>query len=174
MSDTRPIPDARGYFVTDDGRVLSTNLSGRGDGGRTGPLRELRSWCDHAGYHVVRIVYESRKRGRNRMVHQLVAEAFHGPRPPGAETRHLDGCRTNNTASNLAWGTRHENMADRRRLGESAAGARNGMAKLTQASVALIRTLLARGHTQQAIGQRFGLAQTAVSKIKRGDRWRQH
>lgn len=45
-------------------------------------------------------------------VHVLVAEAFLGPRPEGLEVRHLNGHRDDARASNLAWGTRAENVAD--------------------------------------------------------------
>ena len=51
-------------------------------------------------------------------VHQLVCEAFNGPRT--GETRHLDGNRLNNTPANLRWGTTKENAADRVRHGTSA------------------------------------------------------
>lgn len=47
-----------------------------------------------------------------RYIHELVAEAFIGPRPPGQEVRHLDGSRDNNIVSNLAYGTRSRNAYD--------------------------------------------------------------
>jgi hypothetical protein len=45
-------------------------------------------------------------------VHRFVALAFHGEPGAGEEVRHLDGDPTNNHASNLAWGSHVENMAD--------------------------------------------------------------
>lgn len=46
-------------------------------------------------------------------VHKLVALAFHGVKPVGAEcVRHLDGDRLNNNPANLRWGTFKENSAD--------------------------------------------------------------
>jgi hypothetical protein len=56
-------------------------------------------------------------RGRMTYVHRIVAAAFHGPCPEGQEVRHLDGCRTNNTAANLTYGTPSENNYDRVRHG---------------------------------------------------------
>ena len=50
-------------------------------------------------------------------VHRLVANAFHGPLPPGMETRHLDGNPTNNVATNLVYGTRSENQRDSVQIG---------------------------------------------------------
>lgn len=45
-------------------------------------------------------------------VHKLVALAFIGPRPEGMDTRHIDGDPLNPRASNLAYGTRSENVQD--------------------------------------------------------------
>ena len=52
-----------------------------------------------------------------RGVHQIVCEAFHGACPEGMEVRHLDDNKLNNAASNLQWGTRSENIQDRRTNG---------------------------------------------------------
>jgi len=41
-----------------------------------------------------------------------MALTFIGPRPPGAEVRHLDDDKTHNNAENIAYGTRMENTAD--------------------------------------------------------------
>lgn len=54
---------------------------------------------------------------RSVYVHQLVAVAFHGPRPVGMEVRHGPGGRQDNRASSLCWGTPVENQRDKRRDG---------------------------------------------------------
>jgi len=59
-------------------------------------------------------------------VHQLVCEAFHGPKPsPTHIVLHLDEDPSNNKPENLRWGTRKENQhfpkvqaAFRARVGE--------------------------------------------------------
>lgn len=45
-----------------------------------------------------------------RFIHQLVCEAFWGPRPEGYTVDHLDGDRLNNRAENLEWCSRAENI----------------------------------------------------------------
>lgn len=46
-----------------------------------------------------------------RKVHQLVCEAFHGPKPfDGAVVIHLDENALNNRPENLKWGTQKENL----------------------------------------------------------------
>lgn len=47
------------------------------------------------------------------MVHTLVAEAFHGPRPEGLWIRHFNGVQEDNRAENLAYGTASENALDK-------------------------------------------------------------
>jgi hypothetical protein len=61
-----------------------------------------------------------------RHVHELVAEAFHGPCPEGQEVRHLNGNRFDNAARNLGYGTALQNAADREAHGRTARGDRNG------------------------------------------------
>lgn len=58
------------------------------------------------------------KRGARALsVHHLVASVFLGPRPEGAVVRHLNDTKTDNRASNLAYGTRADNWADGERNG---------------------------------------------------------
>lgn len=105
-----------GYSVSADGKVYSAS------GWRGHELRELQQHTNTHGYLCVHVVERSGKRGR-RLVHQLVAFYFVGPRPsPRHEVRHLDGNKTNNSAANLAWGTRKENAADREAHGRTSRG----------------------------------------------------
>lgn len=96
----RPVVGMEGkYEVSDHGRVWSWP--------RRRPLTLVET---PLGYLVVCL---SRPPGSTtRKVHRLVLEAFVGPAPEGAETRHLDGDKHNNWLSNLAWGTSLENAAD--------------------------------------------------------------
>ncbi|QLF83531.1 HNH endonuclease [Gordonia phage RedWattleHog] len=51
--------------------------------------------------------------GKARLIHHLVMEAFVGPRPDGADIRHWpDTSKSNNTLSNLSYGTRRQNIMD--------------------------------------------------------------
>lgn len=94
------------YQVSSHGSVVS-----RKDGG----VRELSATPNKAGYRQVKL---SRDRTQvSRYVHGLVAETFHGARPVGTEVCHLDGDRSNNRVTNLAYGTTAENAQDRLRHG---------------------------------------------------------
>lgn len=98
----RPIAGHPNYEISSHGRVRSW----RTHRGVPGP-RILKPSPDNRGYLVVRLNQRPRK------VHRLVAEAFLGPKPEGLQTRHLDSNNQNNAATNLAYGTQLENMADR-------------------------------------------------------------
>ena len=101
--DLRPIPGIPDYFASPSGRIWSTK--GRG--------RWLKPSSDRRGYQRVSVVVAGRS--CTRAVHQLIAEAFHGPRPEGMEVCHNDGDPANNTPDNLRWDTHANNMAEIRK-----------------------------------------------------------
>ena len=72
-------------------------------------------------------------------VHRLVLTAHVGPCPEGMECLHGDGDHTNNKLSNLRWGTRKENMADKKRHGTQTCGESHHASRLTEAQVRAIR-----------------------------------
>lgn len=120
MSDWTPIPSWEGiYEAHPDGRVRSLDRliqAGRWTQRKQG--RELRQ--SFAGrYLAVHL-----GRDRRRYVHQLIAETFIGPRPPGKVVCHNDGDVTNNAADNLRYDTRSENNRDMARHGTHRLAAR--------------------------------------------------
>ena len=46
------------------------------------------------------------------LVHRLVCEAFHGPRPPLQDVAHLNGDGRDNRASHVRWASRKHNQQD--------------------------------------------------------------
>lgn len=99
----RPVVGCEGrYEVSDLGRIRSLL--------RRSP-RILKATLGSNGYLLVYAYGRGEKR-RNRFVHQLVAEAFLGPRPPNMDVRHLNGIKTDCRAVNLAYGSRSRNMFD--------------------------------------------------------------
>lgn len=100
-----------------------------------------------------------------RYVHQLVCEAFHGPRPPGLMTRHLDGDPLNNHASNLKWGTQIENEADKDRHGRRPINEGHKRAKLTVAQVNTLRLLANAGLSYAELGRQYKISAEHASRI---------
>ena len=111
MNDTeewRQIADFEGlYDVSNLGRVRSWSRFKKG--APLSPVPNRQGYLSVALQHAGQVRY--------RKIHQLVLEAFVGPRPDGQVVRHLDGNPANNVLSNLAWGTHSENMADAIRHG---------------------------------------------------------
>lgn len=142
-------PSDPSIFVTEDGRVF----------------RELLPSKDSGGYHQIRNGELRQRR------HVLVCEAYHGPRPPGCEVRHLDGDKSNDTPGNLEWGTRLENCADTVAHGRTTRGVKNAQALLTEAQAREIKQRRADGEGGRALAQEFGISEGAVCDLHKGRTW---
>lgn len=105
-----------------------------------------------------------------RTVHSLVADAFLGPRPLGMMVCHRDGTRSNCADTNLYYGTALQNCADAALHGATARGELQGSAKLTESNVVEIRRL-AGSVAQRELGRRFGVCQSTIGFVIRGQTW---
>ena len=115
-------------------------------------------------------------RGKTRYVHQLVAEAFHGPRPEGMQCCHINDNGQDNRACNLYWGTPKQNTADSIRNGTSRLcignkGEDNYRSKLDEGSVRYIRYQHANGRGYGSLSKELGVSKTAIAKILQGRAW---
>lgn len=114
MAEWRPLPCRPDcYEVSDAGMVRSIDRIVLTANGRREPRRGklLKQALTHYGHLRVYLYVD----GKNvtRLVHQLVLEAFVGPRPVGLDTRHRNGDPTDNRLENLVYGTRRENTLDK-------------------------------------------------------------
>lgn len=160
MSEWKSIPGAEGrYAVSDAGEVMSMDFKGSG-------LPGLLKFSNCRGYQTVEI---SRKRFT---VHRLVAEAFIGPRPMGLQINHKNGVKSDNRLENLEYVTQSENMKHAFATGlQSNVGERHSGAKLTEAKVKQIRSMLSLRFRQSEIAALMGVDPSAISHIKRGATW---
>ncbi len=122
--------------------------------------------CD--GYPNVRV----RKNGKllQRTVHSLVAATFLGPRPKGKEVRHLDGNPMNCRLENLAYGTRFENAADRRRHGTQKCGTEIHFAKIT---MEIAREIRASSESAIVLAKRYGVSDETIYSVRHNRTWRE-
>lgn len=110
--------------------------------------------------------------GKNRRVHQLVLEAFVGPRPgDGYQACHNDGDRENNALENLRWDTARGNYLDKRKHGTAVVGSKHKLARLTEDDVVEIRKRLLAGEKAAALAREYAVARTLVSQIKHRRVW---
>ena len=108
----RDIPGHPGHQVSDRRRIRSvdrtiTTTNGQARHYKGKVLCTPLNWD---GYP--RVDLHNKGERRKRLVHVLVAEAFIGPRPEGAQVCHGDGDPTNNHVDNLRYDTPSENTLD--------------------------------------------------------------
>lgn len=161
MIELKDIPGYPGYIASSDGNVYSLHTILKRVG-HMGPY----------GYYVVTL-FKS-KRPKIVALHILVCTAFHGPKKcPSHQVRHLNGDKMDNRPSNLCWGTRQENEADKKRHGTCNSGERNPRAKLNRNDVIALRNMRASGHTYKACATAFGVSQTLARLIVHKEIWQE-
>lgn len=114
----KPVPGYEGYYsISSLGRVRSEErIITRADGFEALVRGRILSPTPTTSGYLIVVLHRDGK-GRNRSVHQLVAESFIGPAAPGLHVRHKDGTRVNNRLDNLEYGTHSDNMLDSVRHG---------------------------------------------------------
>ena len=141
----RPVVGFENYQVSNKGIVR----------GQRGVKKPFFGWY---GYLKVELWKDGKS--KLRPVHQLVIEAFTGPRPKGYQCAHLDGDKYNNTPENLKW----------RRGGEGI-----GNANLTNAQAEEIRRRYVRGKNRsnpgnaKLLAEEFGVSKSTILHVTRGD-----
>ena len=168
----RDVIGHRGYQVSNLGRVRSSKIHGW-RGGDGDEWRIINGSVGKNGYRYIAVT--GRKK---RYVHRLVAEAFLGSPPSGAEVAHWDGVRTNNQATNLRWSTAAENSADKIRHGTTNRGMQSKSRKLTQDEVDQIRARYGDRNgrrfgreSQYALAREFRVSQQRISAIVNYKTW---
>lgn len=153
------------YAVSDDGRVQRVT-----PGRRTWPGRMLKLTLKTCGYMKVSPVLN----GKNVhcYVHDLVAEAFIGPKPEGKEVNHIDGVKTNNVWTNLEYVTHLGNMGHARRTGLSPVGSRCNRGHTTEEDVRMMRILRELGVRTGEIAVLFDVSAPCASEIVTRKKWR--
>lgn len=105
------------YQVSSSGQVKRVPRTMKNVNGRfskvPGGLRKQKIQSN--GYLTVNLSKDNKVKFH--LTHKLVAEAFLGPRPEGADICHNDGDKKNNCVSNLRFDSHSENCNDRARHG---------------------------------------------------------
>ena len=163
-----PVPGWEGYYeVSDLGRVRSLDriLVNRDGVSRRWAGRVLATPLQD-GYPFVSLARNGQH--KTRAVHQLVLEAFVGPRPAGQVCRHGPKGATCNELGNLCYGTAEENMADRNRDGTHGVGMRNPRARLTEDQIRHIRSDRRSGY---ALAKVYGVHMNTIYAIRNRESW---
>ena len=106
---------------------------------------------------------------RKYLAHRASYEAFIGPIPKGMYVCHTcDNVYCVNPA-HLFLGTQKQNLQDMKSKGRHLYGEKNTEAKLTEAQVLQIRNSKL---TCKELGELYGVSNSAISAIKRRQRWK--
>lgn len=172
MTEWRAVLGYEGlYEVSDTGEIRSVPhfsvINRPGYSGRWFPARVLNQRIRRR-YLSVGLFRAGHKKSWS--VHTLVCDAFHGPRRPGMEVRHLDGDRRNNAASNLRWGTKQENEDDKLRHCRRPLGAALNRKVLTIEKVHAILAMEGRA-TLKEISREVGCGLATAHHVLTGRTW---
>jgi len=128
-----------------------------------GRIRKIVKQQNWNGYRSVSI------NRQNVLVHRLVCAAFCG-NPANLLVNHKNAIKHDNRAENLEPITPSGNVLHAVLLGIGAIGENNGQTKITPEIVEQIR---ASPIPHKKIGDRVGLSKSQVSRIRRGQSWKQ-
>jgi NUMOD4 motif-containing protein/HNH endonuclease len=184
MEIWKDIPEYEGlYQVSNMGRVKSldrwiTQKYSREKGyyNRLMLGKIINPFSDKNGYQYVSLSKDNKvKRG---CVHYLVLKTFIGERPSSYDCNHLNGQKNDNRLENLEYCTKSDNLKHsyrvlNRKHRKYPIGNQHHKAKLTDSDVINIRQLYSSEiHTQKELAQIFGVTQTNISIIVRGEGWK--
>lgn len=174
----RPVLGYEGiYEVSSQGRVrriapysswkgARTRLSGTGRQLGEPSMRVLRGNATTQGYPCIALAWEGVN--KTRMIHHLVCEAFHGPRPTKKHTvNHINGDKADNRADNLEWMTMAEQRAHARTLHPDQPGWYRALTAEQAAEVVSHPEISTREWAQ-----RFGVNGVVIQRIRRGTSYR--
>lgn len=103
----RPVPGYEGRYSASDNGMIFSHVSHR-----------YLSAKAHSNGYVAVVLTDGMGGSRDYLVHRLVCAAFHGaPEKDRVFVNHIDADKSNNSADNLEWCSRAENMRHAKRLG---------------------------------------------------------
>lgn len=155
------IPEYEEYYASSDGSILSTKK-------REWHIMKPISAKDK---HLYVFLYRNGNM-RKMWVHRAVLLAWDREPLPGEECRHLNDIPTDNRLKNLCWGTRIENVADKRRNGGIPYGERAGTHKLTDIQVLEIREKYSKDKSSSDLSVEYGVSKNTILQIVKGNKWR--
>lgn len=134
--------------------------------GPNGDCWEWIGYIKHTGYGEFSFAHSKRV-----LAHRLAYELVNGNKLGELFACHKCDNRRCVNPDHIFPGTQLDNQQDMTKKGRHRFGVKNGRAVLTEEDIPEVRRLLALGETQQAIAEKFGVTQTAISSVNTGRRW---
>lgn len=154
------IPNYSGYMAGSDGTVWHVKKSGS---------MQLKVKARRDGY--LSATLSSLGKAKSFAVHRLVLMAFVGMPEEGQECRHLNGVKHDNRLSNLAWGTRSENHADKKVHGTEIIGTKNHNHVLTDDQVRSARSDYESGMSYRTLASKYDVSLSSIRSAITGATW---
>ena len=132
-------------------------------------------WTGNLASGYAEIVTGSKRDGtrRNAGGHRVALEHRLGyPIPAGMVARHKCDNPPCVNPDHIELGTYADNSRDAIERGRSNFGSRNGIAKLTEATAAEARRMVANGTPQIDVARRMGVTHSCISQLIQGKTWR--
>lgn len=158
----REIPEFAGYFASADGEILSLVK-------KASRPRILKQQTNGRGYRYV-FLYRNKEMSKM-FVHRAVLMSWVRMPEEWEEGRHLNDNPNENSLENLAWGSRQDNVDDKRRNGRIPFGESVTSSKLTEDDVTEIRRLYGKGISSQELAELYHISKGQVMKTVRGGSW---
>ena len=156
------IPIGRNYYATNDGEIWVI---------RNSHLVQL-SQFPNGDQKAPSVTLKIGGKAKTKKVSILVALAWIGEPPLGKPlVLHKDDNPWNNNWTNLVYGTQQENMDQKARRNRQAKGSIHGMSKLTEDDIPVIRERYAKGETQTAIAEDYGVTYRTIGYVTTGKWW---
>ena len=130
-----------------------------------GECHEWQGSLDNRGYGKFKVG------GKTRVAHRWLFKLLFGPLRKRDLVLHSCDNRRCCNPHHLSKGSHKHNMRERNERGRAACGERNGSVKLSQNEAGEIKKL-GDYLIQKEIAEMFGISQTQVGRIVRGERWR--
>lgn len=148
------------YKVLDTGEIL-TKISLQGH--ITNRFRSALIFNESSGYYQVRF------KDKRLQVHRIIFQKFHGELNPDLVINHIDGCKTNNNASNLEQITHSGNMLHK----YSVIGHRPviGHTKITKEIAEKIRADRELGMKYSELIEKYSICKSNISYIINNKTW---
>lgn len=129
--------------------------------------RILKQQKSKKGYMQAALMIAPKKR-YNPGVHRLVALAFISNPENKPQVNHINGCKTNNTVSNLEWVNNSENQihAVKNNLINPNYGESHHNSKLSNKDVLIIRQKINDGESIKNLSKDYNISSSALCQIK--------
>lgn len=174
MVEYKTLGDYPGYRFGSDGSIWSQ----RSRNGILNYWNKLNPGTNKGGYYYLCIVYRDDK-PHGRFLHDLILEAFIGPRPGHwhqYDARHKDDNKKNNNIENLEWCIKKVNGEDRVKHGKAKTnyGENKCNAIITNEIAKKVKIYLEKGFKHKNIAIGLGISIHIVHNISRnkGSQWK--